>query len=472
LKRIIAIIGGGLAGLAAAVRLIEADCIPIVIESRKRLGGRAASFVDPRSGITIDNCQHVLLGCCTHLLDLYRRVGVLDQIEWHRELHWTSPALAAEGRVDVLSAGWLPAPFHLAPSLMRFALWSAAERRDIARAAQRMLRLGARGRAGWRDRTFGEFLRACGQGETTIRRFWNTIIVSACNLEVDRVSAAYAMQVVQQGFLASRGSYTMGVPNVPLGELYDPAAAFIRRGGGDVFLGLSARSIAFDGDRVSGVVTEGPLVEASAVIAAVPPDRLAKLVSGAMVRADRRLAALDEFTFSPILGVHLFFETPIMETPHLVLVDAPEGVQWLFNKGLRPDGAKHVHAVISAADAWMDLDEGMIVDRVLRDVHAALPASRGLAPVEARAIKEKRATFAAVPGVDSLRPGAAAGFIGLGGGGIRNLFLAGDWCETGWPATMESAVRSGYAAAAAVTGLPLAAGEPPTGALARLMGLR
>jgi len=438
----IAVIGGGLAGLAASFRLADAGYRPIVIESRKMLGGRATSVVDPRNNELIDNCQHVVLGCCTNLIDLYDRLGVLDEIEWHRTLYWTR----AHGEISAMRAGWLPAPLHLSRSFLRMKLFDASQRWSIARAMWRIIRLGPGQRHAWSDRTFAEFLAWCNQPEAVVRQFWDVIVTSACNLDVHRVGAAYALQVFQQGFLEHRWSYTMGVAAVPLVSLYDTAGEVLSDTGGTVRLGTSARSIAFDGTRVTGVVTADGFVDAAAVVSAVPFDRLAKLISPTMQNADTRLQSLDRLQVSPILGVHLWFDGPIMTLPHLVLVDS--GVQWLFNKGMTPDGRQHIHAVISAADEWMSLSEPQIIERVLKDLHRALPNSAGLKPIQARCIKEKRATFAATPGAEAFRPSAAPEHAR--GAAIENLFLAGDWCDTGWPATMEGAVRSGYAAAAEI----------------------
>jgi squalene-associated FAD-dependent desaturase len=468
MKRV-AVIGGGLAGIAAALRLIDHGIQPILIESKKRLGGRATSFVDPRSGHIIDNCQHVLLGCCTNLIDLYSRLGVIDQIDWHQTLYWT----AGRGQIDRMKAGLLPAPFHLMPSFRRMKLLSGAEKQMIGRAMWRMIRMGSTGRVAWMSRTFDDFLSECSQSPDVVRKFWNPIVVSACNLDVHRVGAGYALHVFQDGFLANRWSYTMGLSRMPLADLYAPAIDAIIDAGGDMQLGISAKAIAYDGTRVTGVITDEGVIESAAVISAVPFDRLEKLTSEVMRRADRRLQCLDRFECSPILGVHLYFEQPIMELPHLVVIDPPHGVQWLFDKGVARDSQlHHVHAVISAADEWMMLDEDEIVRRVVEDVHFALPNAIGLQPAEARAIKERRATFAAAPGVDAIRPSAAAHYAG--GGGIENLYLAGDWTDTGWPATMEGAVRSGYAAAAALSGETNHAviTDVPPGLFARILGLR
>ena len=169
MKRRVVIVGGGLAGIAAAVRLAESDWQPIVIETRKRLGGRATSFVDRRSGTVVDNCQHVLLGCFTNLIDLYDRLGVLEAIEWQRMLYWT----AGDGRIDRLKSGLLPAPMHLAGSMLRMGIFSGPEKRSLGRAMWRIIRMGAQGREAWADRTFGEFLAECRQPQRLVEVFCN-----------------------------------------------------------------------------------------------------------------------------------------------------------------------------------------------------------------------------------------------------------------------------------------------------------
>ncbi len=436
------VVGGGLAGLAAAIRLADAGRPAVVLETRPRLGGRATSFEDPRSGRLLDNCQHVVLGCCTNLLDLYERLGVLDEIEWHRRFFWANPPHPP----DRLAISGLPAPLHLAIDFLRQRRLSWGERRRIAKALRRILAMGRSARLGETDRPFSERLAELGQGPREIEQFWSPIIVSACNLDVGDVASSVALQVVQEGFLAHPFAAAMGLAKGSLLSLYDPAARILREAGGEIRTGVSVKSLAHDGDRIRRVVTDEGAIECAAVVAAVPPDRLAKLCGPSLVAADPRLARLGEIGFSPILGVHLFFERPFTDLPHLVLPG--RATQWLFVKGVDETGRFHVHAVISAAFEWMPLTEAAIAERVMEDLRWALPGAAIEDPVEVRAVKEKRATFAARPGIDRLRPAARPPATG----GIRNLHLAGDWCRTGWPATMEGAVRSGYAAAAAVLG--------------------
>ncbi len=458
----VVVIGGGLAGLAAAIRIGDSDRRVVLIETRKKLGGRATSFVDPRDGATLDNCQHVLMGCCTNLLDLYERLGVTGDIDWHPTVYWANPP----HEPDQMKPGALPAPGHFTLSFLKMRFLSTAAKRAVARAMWLIIRLGKEGRMRWSGRAFSVFLSETQQTQEAIEKFWEPIVVSACNAPCAGVDARYALTVFQQGFLQDSWSPVMGLSRVPLLKLYDPAVALIESRGGSVRLGESVVALGFDGRRITSVVTDEGMVECRAVVAALPPERLAKLCSDTLVKADRRLSRLTEFGFSPIVAVHIFFDQPVMKTPHLVLPGRE--THWLFDKGRDDSGRWHVHAVISGATSWVDADEPEIVRRVVEDIAWALPSARGISPIAARAVKEKRATFACVPGIDDLRPSTKADGVR---GGVDNLYLAGDWCDTGWPATMEGAVRSGYAAAAAVTGSGGLVADVPAAPLARLLGL-
>jgi zeta-carotene desaturase len=445
------VIGGGIAGLSAAIRLAEHGVKVTLLETRRKLGGRATSFKDVRSERVLDNCQHVVLGCCTNYLDFLGRLGAAEKIRWHDEQYWIEEG----GRISVIRPGPLPTPAHFGLSMLGTSLLSLRESTALGLCCAAILRTD---RAKWDDRTFGAFLRSHGQTERVINRFWAPVVVSACNMEVGTVSAAAALHVFQEGFLANRHAARIGVPSVPLVELYDRAEALITAAGGRVVLGAGVERVAAH----SAFTTGGELHEAETVICAVPVERVGRIVDPAAKAIDERFAPLDEFTHSPILGVHLEFDRNVMGSmPHCVLVE--RGTQWIFRKN---DDGTYVHAVISAADAWVALDEEEIARRVVADMHACMPKSRSAKLVRARAVKEKLATFAPVPGLGAKRPGPT---------GPSGIVLAGDYTDTGWPATMEGAARSGYAAAAAVLGLPrdeVVVPSLPIAVLSRVLGLR
>ncbi len=421
------IAGGGLAGIACAVRLAEQGVPVLMLETRKRLGGRAASFLDRRSGLEIDNCQHVALGCCTAYRDLLNRIGAGGALRWTSEQWWVEPG----GWTSVLKPSGLPAPLHAGPSFAAAQFLSLGEKWAVARA---LAAIRFADRARWRGRTFGEFLAAQDQPRRAVTRFWEPVIVSACNLGVDRVSAEPALKVFQDGLLRSAEAGFIGVPRVPLTRLYSRVPGLIEVAGGEVRFGASVRGV----DVRTVTLADGEVVEAERVVCALPAERVCALSRGACAH-DGRVRALKEATFSPILGVHLVFDRPVISTPHAVLLDT--GTQWLFRKD---EAGKMVHAVVSAADEWVPLTEAEIVRRVVEDLRLCFPASAGARVVAARAVKEKRATFAATPAFEGVRPEV------VGESGEVGLLLAGDYVRTGWPATMEGATLAGEMAARAV----------------------
>ena len=453
------IVGGGIAGMACALRLSQAGAKVTLLETRKKLGGRATSFKDVRSDRWLDNCQHVVLGCCTNYLDLLERLGAREKIIWHTSQFW----LESGGRMSVVERGPLPVPAHFSASFLRAAFLSPGEKFQIARACSRIMRVDRRDHAA---QTFAEFLKDTGQTPRVIERFWAPVVVSACNLDCARVSASSALHVFQEGFLAARSAADIGVPGVPLLDLYERAESIIAAAGGRVVLGAGVETL----DETSATTTDGERFHAGAVVCAVPVERVRRIVSPDVQARDDRFARLDAFTHSPILGVHLTFDRPVLPDlpgrtgqpiPHAVLVE--RSTQWIFRKD---DPGCYVHAVISAADDWVDLTEAQIGDRVLTDLRACSPRAQDATLVGVRAVKEKLATFAPVPGLEDSRPEPA---------GPSRLVLAGDYTNTGWPATMEGATRSGYAAAAAVLGTaPEQSLVPslPVAPLGRLLGLK
>ena len=445
----VVILGGGLAGLAAAVRLAEHDTPVTLVETSKRLGGRATSFTDPATAETLDNCQHVLMRCCTNLVDLYERLGVDDNIDWHRTLHFAGRDKHGQRVIDELAGDDLPAPLHMLRPLLAFKSLSPGEKLAIARGMLGILQVSKTSRRLHEKETFLDWLEHHGQPRAAIDKFWSVIVTSGCNETPDRVAASHAIQVFQEGFLYDAHNYEMGVPSVPLRALYDPAQRIIEQAGGEVCFGASAEQFLYDTAqrRVDYLrLSDRQEIGGRAFISALPPDRLARLLPEDMSKYDARLGVLDRFEFSPIIGIHLFLRTPdrepVMAQPHMVFTEGQ--VQWLFNKGVDRDGMQHLHGVISAAHDLAEQPQDALVSTAVAQVREVFPAARDAEVVHARVIKEKHATFSARPGAEALRPNCEPA------GGASNLYLAGDWVRTGWPATMESAVRSGYRAAAAV----------------------
>ncbi len=422
------VVGGGIAGIACALTLAREGVRVRLVETRRKLGGRATSHTDQRTGETIDNCQHVALGCCTNYLRLCRELGVEDLIDWQRTIHWYE---AGGSRSDMSPQPWAPAPGHYGLSLLAARFVSLSEKAALTRAMLAALRCD---RAQHADRTFADWLSARGQTERLIRKFWVPVMVSACNVLPEQLCASVGLHVLQEGFLAARDSAAMGVSRVPLVRLYDNAQERIERVGGAVELGTGVTRV----EERAIETSCGRRIEADRVVCALPAERAAKVIAPGIAERDIRVAQLAGIEHSPILGVHLRFDRPVMTTPNAVLVDRP--THWLFRKD---EEGKHVHAVISGADEWLPLKEDEIRERVLEDVRACMPGAE-VAQVEwCRAVKEKRATFVPSIQAEANRPAAT---------GATSLVLAGDFTQTGWPATMEGATRSGYSAASAVLG--------------------
>jgi squalene-associated FAD-dependent desaturase len=447
LKSVI-VIGGGLAGLAAGVALAESGWRVRLFEQRPFLGGRATSYVLP-DGEHVDNCQHVTLGCCTNLEDFYRRVGSADKIKFFDRLFFLDP----QGRSGKMQAGLFPAPFHMTGSFAAFAPLVLMDKLSIARAMLDIL--STKGKPADLEENGGismlEWLRRRGQTEGAIERFWRVVLVSALDEELDRTDAHFGVDVFWKAFLSNRTGYRMGVPAVPLANLYDGCKFEIERRGGEVLLRAPVRGLRIENGEIAAVRLDEEKEEmADAYVSAVPHTALAELLPESVKQGHPPLANLNKIKVSPITGVHFWFDRQVMKEPFITLIGTT--TQWIFNKtvlyGDSGEAAKpgpagqYLQLVISASYDLLAKSRQEIIDLCLGEVRHALREASDAQLVKATVIKEAAATFSPEPGVDRWRPKQETP--------VRGLFLAGDWTATGWPATMEGAVRSGYLAAEAV----------------------
>lgn len=434
----VAIVGGGLAGLAAGCALADAGCRISLYERRPYLGGRASSYQHPGTGEVVDNCQHVLLGCCTNLIDLYRRTGVEDKIRWYDELTFLEPG----GRASHIRPSFLPAPLHNGFSFLGAHCLGFRDKISIGRVMMALLRRVPADNG----QSFLAWLERYSPTPAALERFWKPILISALNEDLDRVSVFYAGQVIRESFMKSAAAGRMGIPAIPLSDLYAAGAGYIQARGGEVFLRASVEALAVEDSGVRLKTAQGE-VTADAVVLAVPSDIALKLLPENL-RPEGWTAASDGLDTSPIAGIHLWFDRQISELDHAVLLDRT--IQWMFHKsriqaevrgGDSADGS-YVELVVSAAKTLVNLSKNEIVELAVRELREFFPAAREAVLVKSTVIKEIHATFSPGPGVDRFRPTPATA--------SERVFLSGDWIATKWPATMEGAVRSGYLTAEAL----------------------
>ena len=440
----VAVVGGGLAGLSAGCALAESGYHVHLIERRPYVGGRASSYEHPGTGEVVDNCQHVLLGCCTNLIAFYKQLGVADRIRWFDRITFIEPG----GRQSLLRPGSLPAPLHNAMAFLQSSVLSLADKVAISRGMMSFLR----GVPADSEENFASWLAGHGQTRRAIDRFWNPVLVSALNENLDRVSVHYAAMVFRTSFMQSEQAGWMGVPTIPLSELYSHAVGFIEAHGGQVSLRTSVDGFQYDEhSRRWRIGFEGGNIEADAVVLAVPFESMQKLYPLLPAPAGGAAASLvdklEHFQHSPITGIHLWFDRTITNLDHAVLLDTT--IQWMYNKTrLQPqrraeDAGSYLELVVSASKALVPMSRQEIIDLALLELAEFFPVVREAKLLKAAVVKEVRATFSVTPGLDAYRPGPVTAW--------PEVFLAGDWTATGWPSTMEGAVRSGNLAAEAVT---------------------
>jgi squalene-associated FAD-dependent desaturase len=477
----VAIVGGGLAGLSAACALAGSGFQVTVFERRPYLGGRASSYEHPGTGEVVDNCQHVLFGSCTNLLAFYKTIGIENKIRWFDRMTFIEPG----GKQSVLEPTFLPAPLHLTTSFLRFKFLNVSDKLSLARGLMSLLFHQPKD-----DGTsFQDWLIRHRQTAAAIERFWKPILVSALSEDMDRIAIPYAAQVVRES-MKSPAAGRMGIPKVPLTELYNAARDYISAHNGQIRFRISAQSFTTTQQGVR-IKLQDSEEDFDYGVLAVPFDSLAKLLPNLAEPSSPSSASnalpekLTHFETSPITGVHLWFDRQITDLPHAVLLDRT--IQWMFHKSqlLDSDAGRegtasalpnpspqplssraeqerslangpaksrgllsraapsYVELVISSSKSLREKSRQEIIELALAELKEFFPAAREANLIKSTVIKEVNATFSPIPGIDRYRPSSETRW--------PRIFLAGDWTATGWPATMEGAVRSGYIAAERIT---------------------
>ena len=451
------VIGGGLAGLAASVALAESGLKVILLESRPRLGGRASSFEDAVTGELIDNCQHVAMGCCTNFRHFCRVTGIESSFRRERELFFVAPPTTAahvQPRVNRFSAMPFPAPLHLAAAFARLSYLSWREKLALARGLKALARESS---ATALHTNFADWLIQQRQPANVVDRFWWVVLVSALSESLDRVSVAAARKVFVDGFLANRNGWEVWLPTVPLDELYSgQLTKWLTSHGVEVRLKSGVERLVINNRQVTAVeLRNGERLSAQQFVLAVPQHRIGSFLPDEW-RSQPPFDRVDQLQTAPIASVHLWFDRVITSLPHAVLVGRLG--QWLFNRG-QGSGVRgqqvnsqlstlnsqlfYYQVVISNAREVAERPQADVIAEVVAELKAIWPESAAAELRHSRMIVEHKAVFSPLPGSDELRPAQQSP--------IANLQLAGDWTQTGWPATMEGAVRSGFLAAENVT---------------------
>jgi squalene-associated FAD-dependent desaturase len=426
----VCIIGGGLAGLSAGIELVDAGAKVTLLEARPRLGGATFSFT--RDGLTVDNGQHVFLRCCTSYRDFLRRIGTADGVLIQDRL--SVPIVTPDGRLRRLDRTDLPAPLHLAGAVASYPLLTAMQRIQAGRALIALRRLDPADPA-LDTETFGSWLRRHGQSDAAIDALWGLISVPTLNATPDESSLGLAVMVFRTGLLDSNNAADLAVPALPLTKLHvEPAAAALESAGATIRTSCKVLGVQANGGRLT-VATRDGVVTADAVISAVPQD-----VVGGLLPDGTLTTRVDRLGFSPIVNLHVVYDRPVTALPFATAHNSPVG--WVFDRtdtGGLTGGGQYLTVSLSAADKELGEPVATLRDRFLPALAELFPAARRAQVQRFFVTREPHATFRPTPGSASLRVGEQTNTPGV--------FLAGSWTDTGWPATMEGAVRSGVRAA-------------------------
>lgn len=427
------VVGGGLAGLAAAVDALDGGARVTLLERRPRLGGATWSFA--RDGISYDNGQHVFMRCCGEYRSFLDRIGSGDKVFLQDALDVA--VVSPDGRSGSIRRDRLPVPLHLARTLATYPFLSVTQRVAAVRAAVALGRLDPDDDS-LDDRSFAQWLTSKGQGADAIAALWELIVLPTVNVRVDEASLKLAARVFVTGLLTEAGGADIGWTRVPLAELHgDAAGAVLRDGGATVRTGARVRRVTpAEAGRLT-VDVDGTELTADAVVVAVPHDVVDELVPAGTVAHQDRLA---ELGVSPIVNVHLVYDRRVTDLAFAAGLNSP--AQFVFDRSEAAgvgDGAQCLAVSISGADDEIGRSPAELIATMSGAVAALFPAAAEAEVLHSMVTREVAATFRGRPGTDALRPAAETN--------VPGLMIAGTWTDTGWPATMESAVASGREAA-------------------------
>jgi squalene-associated FAD-dependent desaturase len=437
------IIGGGLAGLSAAVELSSHGASVLLLEQRPHLGGRTYSFRDKKTGDTVDNGQHLLMGCYHETRRYLEIINSTHLAELQENLR--IDFIHTKKGSSALKCLPLPAPLHVLSGLLRLKTLSFANRLKLLRIGTELLAASSVKESELASLTVDQWLEKCGQPEENRKYLWDIIAVGSLNDETSKVSALLFYRVLKAAFLGNRLNASLLVPRVGLSELLvHPAEEYLKQKGVVIRKGAEVQKIEGGRDGVTAVVCNRKREKANTFISAIPYFALQSVIVDSF-KSSPSLARLERFESSPIITLHLWFDRHVMDQQFAAVLDST--IQWIFNKSAllgiyRKD--QYLSLVISAASKIVNLPKELLARIALKELSALLPRARNARLVHSLVIKEKRATFSPVPEVLLLRPETKSG--------IPNLFLAGDWTNTGFPATIEGAVMSGRKAAEEAVG--------------------
>ncbi len=442
-KRII-IIGGGFAGLSASAELSSSGYPVTLIEQRRYLGGRAFSFFDRNIGIELDNGQHILMGCYENTFRFLRMIGAMNHVNIQDNLH--IDFLDACGHAYGLDFPRLPAPFHAALGVLRFEALSFTDRVKMLRITREVLSDNPMNSS--KDCTVSDWLNRLGQSQKSQDNFWNILTFAVMNESPDIASASLFKTVLRKALFTNRQGSRIVLPAVPLSRLYvDHAEDYIKKNGGEIEKACPASEIVIEKEVVSGIrLQDGRIMRGDYYISAVPYPVLQRILPDEILeRHSPYFSGMNKLTPSPIVSIHMLFDKAVTEFPFAALINSP--IQWVFNKEqVFGDSAYRglLSFVISGAHLYVPWNGDRLLGMAQAELKRIFPKAGSAKLLYSKIIKERSATFSPSPGIQQNRPTQKTP--------IRNLFLAGDWTETGLPATIEGAVISGFRSAEGIVG--------------------